>query len=133
MRDKSHIFRQICHLSSYVREILDDSLMAMPLKSNYFFPYKGKYLNVFERYALSVCWAVSLSVDRGRVTVSMICDFITVEVCLPIKNLHLATGICSKLALEIFDLNYFNFFVPRFEGKEKASVCMDFPRATKPF
>lgn len=96
--------------------------MAMPLKSNNFFPYKGKYLNVFETYALSVCWSVCLSVDRGRITVSMICDLITVEVCLPIKNLHLATEICSKLALEIFDLNYFNFFDPRFERKEKVSV-----------
>lgn len=88
----------------------DDSLMAMPLKSNHFFLFKGKYLNVFERYALSVCWSVCLSLDRGRIIVSMICDFITVEVCLPIKNLQLVTEICSKLPLEIIDLNYFIFF-----------------------
>lgn len=83
--------------------------MAISLKSNNFFPYKGKYLNVLERHALSVCWSVCLSAGRDRMIVSMICDFITMEVCLTIKNLRLATEICSKLALEIFDLNYFIF------------------------
>lgn len=83
--------------------------MAISLKSNNFFSYKGKYLNVLERDALCVRWSVCLSAGRGRIIVSMICDFITVEVCLPIKNLCLAIEICSKLALEIFDLNYFIF------------------------
>jgi len=62
MRDKSHTLSQICHLSSYAREISDDLLMAMPLKSNSFFTYKDKYLNVFERDAFSGHWLVCLSV-----------------------------------------------------------------------
>lgn len=106
----------------------DDSLMAMPLKSNHFFLYKGKYLNVFERYALSVCWSVCLSLDRGRINVSMICDFITVEVCLPIKNLQLVTEICSKLPLEIIDLNYFIFFfIQDLKEKKNCQFVWTFP------
>lgn len=89
MRDKSHFFSQICHSSSYARKIRDDPLMAMPLKSSSVFPYKDKYLNVFERDAFSGCWSVCPSFCRGRVIVSMICDFSTMKVCLPIKNLHL--------------------------------------------
>lgn len=65
MRDKSHIFIQLCHLSSFAREIPDDSLMAMPLQSYSFFLYK-KYLNVFERYAFSGCWLVTLPVSGAE-------------------------------------------------------------------
>lgn len=60
----SHNFSQICHLSSYAREVPGDSPMAMPLKSSSFFPYEDKYLNVFDQdmHSLDVGQSVCLSV-----------------------------------------------------------------------
>lgn len=112
MRDKSHICSQICHLSSFARERPDDSLMAMPLKSNSFFPYKDKYINVFERDAFSGCWLVCLSVGAELLFPWFVILAQWKSACpLKICIYSLATEICSKLALEIF---YFNdFFLSR--------------------